>query len=41
MAPPMKRGGTVMKKAAGGAAKLRRKSPMPDKIRKVPYVNGG
>jgi len=41
MAPPMKRGGKVMKKAAGGAAKLRRKSPMPDKIRKVPYVNGG
>jgi len=41
MAPPMKRGGKVMKKAAGGAAKLRKKSPMPDKIRKVPYVNGG
>jgi len=41
MAPPMKRGGKVMKKAAGGAAKLRRASPTPDKIRKVPYVNGG
>lgn len=41
MAPPMKRGGKVMKRAAGGAAKLRKKSPMPDKIKKVPYVNGG
>lgn len=41
MAPPMKRGGKVMKKAAGGAAKLRRKSPMPDKIKMVNYPRGG
>ena len=41
MMPPMKKGGKVMKKAAGGAAKMRRSSPTPDKIKKVPYVNGG
>jgi hypothetical protein len=41
MSPPMKKGGKVMKKAAGGAAKMRRSSPTPDKIKKVPYVNGG
>ena len=41
MAPPMKHGGKVMKKAAGGAAKLRRKSPMPDKIKMVNYSRGG
>jgi hypothetical protein len=41
MAPPMKHGGKVMKKAAGGAAKLRRKSPMPDKIKMVNYPRGG
>jgi len=41
MAPPMKKGGKVMKKAAGGAAKLRRKSPMPDKIKMVNYPRGG
>ena len=37
----MKKGGKVMKKAAGGAAKLRRKSPMPDKIKMVNYPRGG
>jgi hypothetical protein len=37
----MKKGGKVMKKAAGGAAKLRRKSPMPDKIKMVNYSRGG
>lgn len=41
MAPPMKKGGKVMKKAAGGAAKLRKKSPMPDKIKMVNYPRGG
>jgi hypothetical protein len=41
MSPPMKKGGKVMKKAAGGAAKVRKASPTPDKIKKVPYVNGG
>ena len=39
--PMMKKGGKVMKKAAGGAAKLRRKSPMPDKIKMVNYSRGG
>lgn len=41
MAPPMKHGGKVMKKAAGGAAKLRKKSPMPDKIKMMLYGKGG
>ena len=41
MAPPMKRGGKVMKKAAGGAAKLRKKSPMPNKIKMMLYGKGG
>ena len=41
MAPPMKKGGKVMKKAAGGAAKLRKKSPMPNKIKMMLYGKGG
>jgi len=41
MAPPMKHGGKVMKKAAGGAAKLRKKSPMPNKIKMMLYGKGG
>jgi len=41
MAPPMKNGGKVMKKAAGGAAKLRKKSPMPNKIKMMLYGKGG
>lgn len=40
-APMMKKGGKVKRLAAGGAAKVRKSSPMPDKIKKVPYVNGG
>ena len=41
MTPPMKHGGKVMKKAAGGAAKLRKKSPMPNKIKMMLYGKGG
>lgn len=33
--------GSKKKMAAGGAAKTRKKSPMPKPIKKVPYVNGG
>ena len=33
--------GKVMKKAAGGAAKLRKKSPMPNKIKMMLYGKGG
>lgn len=34
------KGGKV-KMAAGGAAKVRKASPTPKPIKKVPYVNGG
>jgi len=40
MTPPMKHGGKVMKKAANGAAKLRKKSPMPNKIKMMFYKKG-
>jgi hypothetical protein len=40
MAPPMKRGGKVMKRGANGAAKPRKKSPMPNKIKMMFYKKG-
>lgn len=39
--PPMKRGGKVKCLAAGGAAKVRRSSPKPNKIDMVNYPRGG
>jgi hypothetical protein len=40
MAPPMKRGGKVMMRGANGAAKPRKKSPMPNKIKMMFYKKG-